>query len=159
MKAKWPRERFEPRDGRAKATNFWECNPQRGDGFARHSRIPTTLLPEPGSSPLAREAGNRQTTTCQLWDAGPMYLGIERRATSRCAGPRPGAILLKADSITECTVRDFSLGGVGIELPTAISILSAEFDLTFGQFTRRCETVWRQVDRMGLKVRSTRFAP
>jgi hypothetical protein len=43
--------------------------------------------------------------------------------------------------------------------PAAISILSTEFDLTFGQFTRRCETVWRQVDRMGLKVRSTRFAP
>jgi hypothetical protein len=88
-----------------------------------------------------------------------MYLGIERRATSRCMGPRSGTILLKADSIIECTVRDFSLGGVGIELPAAISILSTEFDLTFGQFTRRCETVWRQVDRMGLKVRSTRFGP
>jgi hypothetical protein len=59
----------------------------------------------------------------------------------------------------ECTVRDFSLGGVGIELPAAISILSTEFDLTFGQFTRRRETVWRQADRLGLKVRSTRFAP
>jgi PilZ domain-containing protein len=87
-----------------------------------------------------------------------MYRGIERRATTRCPGPRPGAILLKADSIIECTVRDFSLGGVAIELPSAISILSTEFDLTFGHFTRRCETVWRRVDRMGLKVKSTRFA-
>jgi hypothetical protein len=62
-----------------------------------------------------------------------MYLGNERRATPRCPGPRSGAILLKEDSIIECTVRDFSLGGVGIELPAAISILSTEFDLTFGQ--------------------------
>jgi hypothetical protein len=88
-----------------------------------------------------------------------MYCGIERRATPRCPGPRSGVILLEADSLIECTVRDFSLGGVGIELPAAISILSTEFDLTFGQLTRRCETVWRQADRMGLKVRSTRFAP
>jgi hypothetical protein len=72
----------------------------------------------------------------------------------RCAG----RALLEEDSIIERTVRDFSLGGVGIELPAAISILSTEFDLTFGQFTRRCETVWRQTDRMGLKVRTTRFA-
>jgi hypothetical protein len=88
-----------------------------------------------------------------------MYVGIDRRATLRCPGPRPGAILLNADSIIECTVRDFSVGGVGIELPAAISILLAEFDLTFGQFTRRCETVWRQIDRMGLKVTSTRYTP
>jgi hypothetical protein len=87
-----------------------------------------------------------------------MYLGIERRTTSRCPGPRPGAIVLTPDAIIECTVRDFSLGGVGIELPAAISVLSMEFDLTFGQFTRRCETVWRQKDRVGVKVRSTRFA-
>jgi hypothetical protein len=108
---------------------------------------------------LAQATGNRQAGGCKPWDAGPMYLGIERRATLRCAGPRSGAILLKEDSIIECTIRDFSLGGVGIELPPAISILSTEFDLTFGQFTRRCETVWRQTDRLGLKVRSTRFAP
>jgi PilZ domain-containing protein len=108
---------------------------------------------------LAQATGNRQAAACQLWDAGPMYPGIERRAALRCLGPRSGTILLKADSIIECTVCDFSLGGVCIELPAAISILSREFDLTFGQFTRRCETVWRKVDRMGLKVRSTRFTP
>jgi hypothetical protein len=71
-----------------------------------------------------------------------MYLGFERRATLRCLGPRSGTILLKADSIIECTVCDFSLGGVGIELPGAISILSTEFDLTFGQFTRVPAVMW-----------------
>jgi hypothetical protein len=135
-------------------------DPIGADGHLVGARWDAGRDEAPGlGSLLAREAGNRQATTCQPWDAGPMYLGIERRATSRCLGPRPCAILLKADTIIECTVRDFSLGGVGIELPAAISILSTEFDLTFGQFTRRCGTAWRQADRLGLKVRSTRFAP
>jgi hypothetical protein len=66
-------------------------------------------------------------------------------------GAEAGRNRAHARRVIECTVRDFSLGGVGIELPAAISVLSTEFDLTFGQFTRRCETVWRQIDRMGLK--------
>jgi hypothetical protein len=67
-------------------------------------------------------------------------------------------IQLGPDHHIKCTVRDFSPAGVGVVLPATVSILLAEFDLTFGQTTRRCETVWRQFDRMGVKIRSTRFA-
>ena len=64
-------------------------------------------------------------------------------------------ILIKRVSIVECTVRDFSPAGAGLVLPDAIR-LPKEFDLTFDQATRRCVTVWRQSDRMGLRFKSVR---
>lgn len=84
-----------------------------------------------------------------------MYRGVERRMTPRHHSPRPGVILIKRVSIVECTVRDFSPAGAGLVLPDAIR-LPKEFDLTFDQATRRCVTVWRQSDRMGLRFKSVR---
>jgi hypothetical protein len=63
-------------------------------------------------------------------------------------------ILLEPDSLIECTVRDFSPAGIGLALPEAV-VLPAEFDLTFDHATRRCVIVWRQFDRMGVKLKST----
>jgi hypothetical protein len=95
-------------------------------------------------------------TNCGI--RGVMYRGFERRATPRYHGARTAVIQLGPDQHIKCTVRDFSPEGVGVVLPATVSILLTEFDLTFGQTTRRCETVWRQFDRMGVKIRSTRFA-
>jgi hypothetical protein len=63
-------------------------------------------------------------------------------------------ILLERDSIVECTVRDFSAAGAGLLLPDAV-IFPGEFDLTFNNHAaRHCVTVWRKLDRMGLKFKS-----
>jgi hypothetical protein len=85
---------------------------------------------------------------------GEAYRGVERRMTPRHMGPSAGVmILLEADSLVECTVRDFSPAGVGL-LPPAAIILPPEFDLVFNHATYQCVTVWRQPDRMGLKFNS-----
>jgi hypothetical protein len=86
-----------------------------------------------------------------------MYQGTERRMTPRHQSARAGLILLEGEPSVECTVRDFSPAGAGLLLPDAVA-LPKEFDLTFDQTIRHCVTVWRQLDRMGLKFKSVRGA-
>jgi hypothetical protein len=83
-----------------------------------------------------------------------MYQGVERRMNPRHQSPKTGVILLEQDSLIKCEVKDFSPAGVGLLLFDAVD-LPAEFDLTFDSATRRCVTVWRRTDRMGVKFRST----
>jgi hypothetical protein len=78
---------------------------------------------------------------------------VERRLVPRHQGPRAGVILLEQDALIECTVRDFSSAGVGLLLPDVVH-LPAEFDVTFSRANHHCITVWRQLDRMGLKFKS-----
>jgi hypothetical protein len=75
------------------------------------------------------------------------YRGAERRMTPRHQRPKAGVILLERAFRVECTVRDFSPAGVGLLLPATI-------DLTFDHAVRRCITVWRRLDRMGVKFKS-----
>jgi hypothetical protein len=82
------------------------------------------------------------------------YRCVERRMTPRHQAPKAGVILLERQSPVGCVVQDFSPTGVGLLLPSA-GILPAEFDLTFDHGARRCITVWRQLDRVGLKFKST----
>jgi hypothetical protein len=81
-----------------------------------------------------------------------MYQGVERRRSTRHHSPRAGVILLEQDSITACTVRDFSPVGAGLLMPEYIDI-PHEFYLTFGHVTHHSVTVWRQRDRMGVKFK------
>jgi hypothetical protein len=73
--------------------------------------------------------------------------------TPRRQSPKAGVILLERAFRVECMVRDFSPAGVGLLLPDAI-ILPDEFYLTFDHAVRRCITVWRRLDRMGVKFKS-----
>jgi hypothetical protein len=81
------------------------------------------------------------------------YRGAERRMTPRHQRPKAGVILLERAFRVECMVRDFSPAGIGLLLPETI-ILPDEFHLTFDHAVRRCITVWRRVDRMGVKFKS-----
>jgi hypothetical protein len=81
------------------------------------------------------------------------YRGVERRLIPRYRSAKAGLILLERDSPVVCMVRDFSPAGVGLLLPDAVN-LPVEFDLTFDHAARRCITVWRRFDRMGLKFNS-----
>jgi hypothetical protein len=67
-------------------------------------------------------------------------------------------IRLGSDNHIKCTVCDFSPAGVGLVLPAAVSILMVEFELTFDETTRHCVTVWRRLNRVGVKIRSTTLA-
>jgi hypothetical protein len=78
---------------------------------------------------------------------------LERRTTSRHQNPKAGVILLERAFRVECIIRDFSPAGVGLLLPKAV-ILPADFYLTFDYAVRRCITVWRRLDRIGVKFKS-----
>jgi hypothetical protein len=54
-------------------------------------------------------------------------------------------------------VQDFSPAGAGVLLTDAVG-LPEEFDLTFDRATRHCAVVWRHLDRVGVKFKSTRAA-
>jgi hypothetical protein len=82
-----------------------------------------------------------------------MYRGIERRLAPRRQGPKAGVLLLEQDALIECTVRDFSPAGVGLLLADVLH-LPSEFDVAFSHANHHCITVWRQLDRMGLKFKS-----
>jgi DNA-binding NarL/FixJ family response regulator len=89
----------------------------------------------------------------QLW-IGSTYHGVERRMTPRHQSTEAGVVALERDLLVECIVRDFSPGGAGLLLPDAI-VMPAEFDLSRNHVKRRCISVWRQLDRMGVKFEST----
>jgi hypothetical protein len=77
------------------------------------------------------------------------YPRAERRTKPRQQIARKAVIRLNRYSVV-CTVRDFSPAGVGLTLSDTIT-LPAEFDLTLDRATRHCLTVWRQLDRVGVK--------
>ena len=81
------------------------------------------------------------------------YRRVERRTTSRHQSPKAGVILLERAFRTECMIRDFSPAGVGLLVPNTI-ILPDDFYLTFEYAVRRCITVWRRLDRIGVKFKS-----
>ena len=78
---------------------------------------------------------------------------VERRTTSRHQNPKAGVILLERAFRVECMIRDSSPAGVGLLLPNAI-VLPDDFYLTFDYAVRRCITVWRRLDRIGVKFKS-----
>jgi hypothetical protein len=83
----------------------------------------------------------------------PQYRGVERRVIPRHQSPKEGVILLERAFRVECVVRDFSPAGVALLLPDA-TILPDDFYLIFDYAVRRCVTVWRRLDRMGVKFKS-----
>jgi hypothetical protein len=83
-----------------------------------------------------------------------MYTGVERRITPRHRSLKTGVIALDQGPLVACRMLDFSPAGVGLLL-TNDDNLPAEFDLSFDYATRHCVTVWRQLNRMGLKYKST----
>jgi hypothetical protein len=83
----------------------------------------------------------------------PKYRGVERRMNSRHQSPKEGVILLERAFRVECIVRDFSPAGVGLLLPDT-TILPDDFYLILDYAVRRCATVWRRLDQMGVKCRS-----
>ena len=81
------------------------------------------------------------------------FRSVERRTTSRHQNPKAGVILLERAFRVECMIRDFSPAGVGLLLPKTVT-LPDDFYLTFDYAVRRCITVWRRIDRIGVKFKS-----
>jgi hypothetical protein len=81
------------------------------------------------------------------------YRGLERRMTPRHQTPKTGVILLEQAFRVECMVRDLSPAGAGLLLPDPRN-LPNDFYLTFDHAVRRCNIVWRQPDRIGVKFKS-----
>ena len=77
---------------------------------------------------------------------------VERRTAERHQNPKGGLILLERAFRLECVIRDFSPAGVGLLLPKAIT-LPDDFCLIIDYAVHRCITVWRRLDRIGVKFK------
>jgi hypothetical protein len=110
-----------------------------------HELMDVKVDAHPSSAPAAL-GGNGQVAAA----SASIYLPAERRTSRRQQITMEALIRLKRYSVA-CTVRDFSPAGVGLTLPDTIA-LPAEFDLTLDDTARHCLTVWRQLDRMGVKL-------
>jgi hypothetical protein len=117
----------------------------------RLAKPETSAVEAPSSGPpiLARESAGAGLER--------MYLGPERRINPRHRIVTAGVIWRKGHPRVECTVQDFSPAGAGVLLTDAVG-LPEEFDLTFDRATRHCAVVWRHLDRVGVKFKSTRAA-
>jgi hypothetical protein len=110
-----------------------------------HELMDVKVDAHPSSTPAA-PGGNCQVAAA----SASIYFPAERRTNPRQQITTEAVIRLKRYSVA-CTVRDFSPVGVGLTLPDTIT-LPAEFDLTLDDTARHCLTVWRQLDRMGVKL-------
>jgi hypothetical protein len=120
-----------------------------GGGYTTVRRLRDDRAP-----PLPREELMRSAVpggNCQVVVASQQSPSIyaERRTNPRQPITKKAVVRLKRYSVV-CTVRDFSPAGVGLTLSDTIT-LPAEFDLTLDRATRHCLTVWRQLDRVGVK--------
>jgi hypothetical protein len=103
---------------------------------------------------LLKGAANIRVSLTNFW-VMPMHYGVERRIALRHQRVGLGIISLAPTNRFWCVVCDISPGGFGLVLPRRVSILGAEFDLTFDETTFRCVAVWRRLNRIGVKVKST----
>jgi hypothetical protein len=82
-----------------------------------------------------------------------MSQGSERRISPRHRSLKLGVIALEDNFRIECRIWDFSPAGAGLFVTTAIT-LPPECDLSFDYATHHCVTVWRELNRVGLKYKS-----
>jgi hypothetical protein len=103
---------------------------------------------------LVEKGGNHQVVARRTFKGPPMHHDVERRITRRHQRVGIGIISLAQNNHVRCTVCDVSTAGIGLVLPPRVSILGAEFELTFDETTFHCVTVWRRSNRIGVKIRS-----
>jgi PilZ domain-containing protein len=75
---------------------------------------------------------------------------MEKRNTERHEILKAGVISFQGSSI-ECTVRNISIGGAKLEVPSGVRIPDL-FDLTIDaeEGTRQCDVVWRTDRQIGV---------
>jgi PilZ domain len=77
----------------------------------------------------------------------------ERRASPRARRLKAGKILLNdGHSVFDCSVRNVSASGACLLVGNGF-LLPGDFKLTLDGDTRRCDVVWRRLDRMGVSFR------
>ena len=77
----------------------------------------------------------------------------ERRNLTRTRVQAAARIILDDKSAVECTVRDLTTLGAGIETTNELRYKSRHFDLTFdgARSLRHCRLVWQNLNRMGVE--------
>jgi len=76
----------------------------------------------------------------------------DRRQRPRARVAKNAKLIVAERSLVDCTVRDLTNVGAGVELSSA-NDLSEAIGLTFdgGRSIRPCRIVWRELRHMGLK--------
>jgi hypothetical protein len=77
----------------------------------------------------------------------------ERRKLTRTRVRAPAQIILDDKPVVECTVRDLTISGAGIETAYDFTHCSRNFDLTFdsARSLRHCRLVWQKPNRIGVE--------
>lgn len=78
---------------------------------------------------------------------------IERRKLTRTRVHATARMIFDDQSAVECTVRDLTALGAGIDTTGALAHCTRNFDLTFdgGRSLRPCRLVWQTSNRMGVE--------
>jgi hypothetical protein len=77
----------------------------------------------------------------------------ERRKLTRTRVRASARIIFDDQSALECTVRDLTMLGAGIETANDLAHCFPNFDLTFdgARSLRHCRLVWQKLNRIGVK--------
>ena len=78
---------------------------------------------------------------------------LERRNLTRTQVRAAARIIFDDQSAVECTVRDVTMLGAGIETAHELAHCFRNFVLTFdgARSLRHCRPVWQKMNRMGVK--------
>ena len=85
-----------------------------------------------------------------------MYSRQERRAVERTWRDRGALVVLPGlRSVYSCRVRDLSIKGAGLQLPTEAALVPTDFKLSFDGFLHsfECRLIWRHVNFIGIEFK------
>lgn len=77
----------------------------------------------------------------------------DRRKLARAQVQAAAQLIIDLNSVVDCTVRDLTSAGAGIETTDAFSTFPHHFALTFdhARTLRQCRLVWQERNRLGIK--------
>jgi hypothetical protein len=89
-------------------------------------------------------------------EGSPMNFRQERLAVQR-TWRHQGALVVMPGlrSVYSCRVRDLSIKGAGLQLPTEIALVPTNFKLSFDGFRHsfECRLIWRHLNFVGLEFK------
>jgi hypothetical protein len=80
----------------------------------------------------------------------------ERRAVHRKWRDQGALVVMPGlRAVYSCRVRDMSIKGAGLQLPTEIALVPSEFKLSFDGFLHsfECRLIWRHLNLVGLEFK------
>lgn len=77
----------------------------------------------------------------------------DRRRLARAQVQAAAQLIIELNSVVDCTVRDLTSAGAGIETSDDLPAFPRDFALTFdhARTLRHCRLVWQEKNRLGIR--------